>query len=222
MAIQLVRCLAVAALGWAAFAMPATAQVFWQPPDFTGAPLTGYEPGMGVPLPDATMAEQNAAIIWNMRSGLNVAALQCNFDPTLRTLPNYNALLGDHKAELDAAFATLTNYFKRTSGTMQAGQKALDTYGTKTYSGFSTVGAQLGFCTAAAQVGRVALFTPKGKFLTFAQENLRQLRNSLKTQGEQQFRYKPSAALVPLLPSFAENCWKRDRYNASCGYRPAF
>lgn len=198
-------------------AAPAPAQVFWLPPDFSGPVLASYEDGMGFPLPGATAVEQKAAIIWNMRSGLNVAALQCNFDPTLRTLENYNAVLSNHSTELNGAFKTLTTYFKRVNKTPQAGQKALDTFGTRTYSSFSTVGAQLGFCTAAARVSRIALFTPKGSFVTFSEEHLRELRNSLKTQGEQQFRRNPYAIQTVKLPNFDKRCWKGDKYQAKCG-----
>ena len=31
-------------------------------------------------------------MVWNLRAALNVAALQCQFGPTLLTLPNYNAI----------------------------------------------------------------------------------------------------------------------------------
>jgi hypothetical protein len=198
-------------------AAPAQAQVFWLPPNFSGPPLNGYEQGIGVPLPGATPAEQKAAIVWNVRSALNVAALQCGFDPTLRAVPNYNAILNDHSVELASAFRTLDAYFKRTSRTKQAAQKALDTYGTKTYSGFSTVRAQFGFCTAAARVGRIALFTPKGRFVTMAEEHLRALRNSLQAQGEQQFRFPPPPPRLARIPNLDDRCWKKNRYDTRCG-----
>jgi hypothetical protein len=207
-----VACLAIAMLP-----TPANAQIFWLAPDFTGAPLLGYEPGMGVPLPGATMAEQRAAIAWNMRSGLNVAALQCSTDPTLRILENYNALLSDHTAELADVFRTLTNYFKRTNKTPRAADRALDTFGTKTYSGFSAVSAIRGFCTASANIARVAVFTPKGKFADFAQNNLRTLRNSLVYKGEQQFR-NVSPTLRFRLPNLDERCWKKNVYLTVCGF----
>jgi hypothetical protein len=201
----------------AAFFVPssASAQIFWLAPDFTGAPLVGYEPGMGVPLPGATPAEQRAAIAWNMRSGLNVAALQCT-EPTLRILENYNALLNDHSVELAEVFKTLTGYFKRTNKVARAGERALDSFGTKTYSGFSAVAAIRGFCTASSQIGREAVFTPKGKFTEFAQNNLRTLRNSLIFKGEQQFR-----GISPTLrfgtPNLDNRCWKKNVYLRSCG-----
>lgn len=211
------------ALGCAAlfaFALPATAnaQIFWRNPDISGLPLNGYETGMGVPLPGATMAEQKAAIVWNMRAGLNVAALQCAFEPTLRTLQNYNAVLNDHSAELKSSFDTLAAYFKRTNKTVAAGQKALDIYGTRTYSGFSTVAAQLGFCQAASRVGRIALFTPKGRFVTMAEEHLRELRNSLVAQGEQQFRWARPYRLASTPRFSEEKCWKKNKYVVACGY----
>ena len=201
------------------FTAPAQAQGYWVPPDFSGLPLTGYEPGMGVALPNATEAEQRAAIIWSMRAGLNVAALQCAFDPTLRTMQNYNAILSDHNVELASSFKTLANYFKRVNKTAAAGQKALDTFGTKTYSGYSTVRAQVGFCYASSRIGRIGLFTPKGRFITMAQEHLRELRNSLTAQGEQQFRHRLPYRLADT-PNFGdERCWKKNKYIASCGFR---
>jgi len=203
---------------FACIAAPANAQVFWQPPDYSGAPVTSYEDGIGVPLPGATLAEQKAAIVWNVRSGLNVAALQCGFDPTLRTAENYNAVISNHATELNAAFAALTAYFKRTNSDAKSAQKALDTFGTRTYSGFSTVGSQYGFCTAAARVSRIALFTPRGRFITLAEEHLREMRNALRPSGEQQFKFGPLPTNVTrATPSLEKKCWKKDRYVAKCG-----
>lgn len=197
---------------------PAQAQGYWVPPNFSGPPVNSYEPGIGVPLPGATVTEQNAALVWNLRAGLNVAALQCAFEPTLRTMQNYNALLNDHSAELASSFKTLSAYFKRVNKSPALGQKALDSFGTKTYSGFSTVRAQVGFCYAASRIGRIGLFTPKGRFITLAQEHLRELRNSLTPQGEQQFRIRMPERLAAT-PNFSqESCWKKDKYLASCGY----
>lgn len=210
---MLIRSAVIAACAFAS--SPSLAQNFWLPPTYTGAPLVGYEDGMGVPLPGATAAEQRAAVIWNVRSGLNVAALQCGFDPTLRTAENYNTILGEHTAELTTAFNALTGYFKRTSKTPALGQKALDTFGTKTYSSFSTVKAQMVYCHAAARVGRIGVFAPRGQFGAFALEHLRTMRNALVAQGEQQFRMPRPLRVV--LPRMDEACWKKDAYLRSCG-----
>jgi hypothetical protein len=198
-------------------ATPAPAQIFWQPPDVSGVPLVGYEPAMGVPLPGATAAEQQAAITWNMRAALNVAALQCGFEPTLRTVENYNAILTNHSTELTAAFATLAAYFKRTNKVIKAGQTALDKFGTRTYSGYATVNAQLNFCSTSGRLGRTALFTPRGQFGAFANNYLREMRNSLRYQTEQQFRVYRLTTGGLTLPVMDDRCWKKDRYDTRCG-----
>jgi hypothetical protein len=200
---------------------PASAQLYWLAPDFTGAPLVGYEAGMGVPLPGATPAEQKAAIAWNMRSGLNVAALQCGNEPTLRILEHYNAVLSDHTVELANVFKTLTGYFKRTNKVARTADRALDTFGTKTYSGFSAVSGLRGFCTVSGQVARTAVFTPKGQFTDFAANNLRTLRNSLIFKGEQQFR-GISPTLRFRYPNLDARCWKKNDYVGVLGFEANF
>jgi hypothetical protein len=196
---------------------PAAAQIYWQAPDFSGPPLTMLEPGLVTPLPGATPTEEQAALIWNMRSGLNLAALQCGFEPLLRTEQNYNAMLTNHRDELAAAYGAIANYFKRTNKTAAASQKALDTYGTRAISSFSTVRGQLGFCHAAGRVGYTAMSAPRGSLLTVAMERLRELYNAQKYQPEQQFRtyVRPNEMR---LPRFENECWdKKGRYKQACG-----
>ena len=203
----------LSALLLAGAATPASAQIFWKPADYSGPAVTGMDETLGQPLPGATAEEQRAAIAWSVRSGLNVAALQCGFAPTLRTLENYNGMLRNHTAELASAFNTVSNYFKRVSKTPQLGQKALDTYGTKTYSGYSAVAAQLDFCQVAGRVGTGALFAPRGNFTAYALEKIRELRNGLVQKGEQQF-HRPTPINVAT-PQLADKCWKKKKY--SCG-----
>ncbi|MBA3897777.1 MAG: hypothetical protein H0X36_11740 [Sphingomonadaceae bacterium] len=200
-------------------AQPAAAQVFWQPPDFHGAPIVPGETGIGVALPGATAEEERAAIAWQMRSGLNVAALQCQFDPLLLTRDSYNGLLMNHRDELAQSYGRLGGYFKRTYPTAKAAQTALDQYGTKTYTGFSTVRAQLSFCQTASGIARGAMFTPRGSFTIFAVERLRELRNGLVQGGEQAFRFGPPRVNPPPLPSFDNKCWtSKNVYKVKCGY----
>jgi hypothetical protein len=206
---------AFAGLGLALVCQPAAAQIFWQAPNFAGAPITPGEAGIGVPMPGATPEEYRAALAWQLRSGLNVMALQCQFDKTLLTEVNYNTVLTNHKSELDAAYAKVTAYFKRVNKTPALAQKALDGYGTKTYSGMSTVRGQLGFCQTAANIAQVAIFLPRGGFTQLAIDRLRELRNSLLLAGEQQFRFPiPRTGGTPVMDS---RCWKRDTYRRECG-----
>jgi hypothetical protein len=198
-------------------AQPASAQIFWQSPDFRGPPVLAGEAGIGVPLPGATPDEERAGWAWQLRSGLNVMALQCQFDRTLLTENSYNTVLTNHKAELEATFSKLTAYFKRVNKTPKAAQNALDRYGTRTYLGFSTVQGQLGFCQTGSMIARKAIFAPRGSFTALAIERLREFRSSLRPAGEQYFRFPIPRVSVPL-PSFEERCWdKKGRYKRECG-----
>ncbi len=179
---------------------PASAQLFWKTPDFRGAPVQGSEPGVMIPLPGATPAELNAEIVWTMRAGLNFAALQCQFAPSLMTVDTYNQLITHHSKELAVDYKMLQSYFKRTAAkgtSASAIAAAFDSYNTRTYSSFSSVFAQVGFCQTASRIGQDALMTPKGALQTLARNRLRELRNSL----------VPTSDLVntpPSQPQFAD------------------
>jgi hypothetical protein len=208
---------------------PASAQFYMKPRNIAGDPVRGDEPGIAQALPGATDAERRAGLVWTMRAALNVAALQCDFEPTLLTVANYNAVLTDHKAELADSWSTLGAYFARTNGGKAttaapakgkgktkvvrasggAGQNALDHYQTQTYSSFSTVGAQLNFCQAADAIGRMAVFVPRGQFGYLAEQRMRELRNSLVPSGEEMFQRSYFAALPMQLPRFDKQCWDK-------------
>lgn len=217
----------LAALGAAAVAcavaQPASAQFFFQSPNLRGAPVTGAEPGMvAEPLPEATPVELRAALIWNLRAALNVAALQCQFAPYLLTLDNYNQLLGDHADELKASYATLEKYFVRRAKTRKEGTTALDKYGTRVYSSFSTVGAQLTFCQTAGDISHAAVFTPRGSFGTLAEERMREMRNSLVLAGEQRFPWGINPRPIKT-PSLEARCWKKELWQSKkCGSQPSW
>lgn len=198
-------------------AMPASAQFFMKSKDLSGAPVKGDETDVGQPMPGATATERQAALVWNMRAALNVAALQCQFEPTLLTVSNYNAILTDHKVELKNSFDTLVKYFNRTNKTAKAGQNALDQFGTKTYSGFATVAAQFNFCQTAHAIGRDAIFQPRGSFGEIALNRTRELRNSLIPWGEQALPRRMYAEVS--LPRLDAICWsKKGEWNdRKCG-----
>jgi hypothetical protein len=198
---------------------PATAQMFWQAPDFSGAPIIPGEQGIGQFLPDATPVEMQANITWQLRAALNVMALQCQFEGTLLAANAYNGVLVNHRDELAKTYATLVAYFKRMNKTPRAATLAMESYGTKTYLGFSTVRAQIGFCQTASNVAKAAIFAPRGSFNMIATERLREIRNSLVPAGEQFFRFRKRILTQPL-PDLSSKCWsKRDEFNTKkCVY----
>ena len=160
-------------------AEPAAAQTFISPPDFSAPTTQPGDPQVGLPLPGATPTEQRSAMIWNLRAAMNVAALQCQFSPTLMTVANYNQLLRNASRELAAAHDSLQGYFSRTMGKGKPGATAFDQYSTKTYNGFSTLYGQLGFCDTTAKSGRDAIGRPKGELYKAAAEWLGPIRKSL-------------------------------------------
>jgi hypothetical protein len=205
----------------------AQAQLYLTQPDFKGAPIMADDPLVGRAIPGATPAEYRAVLLWNLRAGLNVAALQCQFVPTgpdhpkesvLRVVANYNGILAHHAAELAAAYQTLENYFKRTGGAAK-GPRMFDDYTTVTYNNWSATQAILGFCQTAASVGRSALATPKGELYLLAQRRMRELRNSLTAVSDPAPALNPWAIRVAAnFPPLEERCYdKKDRLKKECG-----
>ncbi|HEX8401273.1 MAG TPA: hypothetical protein VF628_06170 [Allosphingosinicella sp.] len=196
---------------------PAAAQFYMNDPGFQKGPVQGDDPLVGLPIPGATPAEYRAHLLWNMRAGLNVAALQCQFSPYLRTVDNYNGLLAHHSKELASAYTALNAYFKRTGGA--AGQKAFDDYTTITYNNFSTLQAQLGFCQTAASIGKEALTRPKGQLYTLAEQRMRELRSSLVASYKPTLiPFNPQSIRLAPVPPLQEDCWnKRNELRVKCG-----
>lgn len=171
--------IALLGLAGASLAVPtvAPAQLFVTDPVFATGPIEGSDPLVGLSLPGATPVEYRAHLLWNLRSGLNVAALQCQFSPSLRTVDSYNTLINQHSRELAAAYTALQAYFRRAGARAPGGN--FDRYSTMTYNNFSTLQAQYAFCQTASRIGKEALVTRRGELANLAAARMRELRNSL-------------------------------------------
>ena len=90
-------------------------------------------------------------------------------------------------------------------------QVALDQYTTRTYNGFSTMHAQLGFCETAGAIGRDALSRKKGDLHVTAETRMREFRNSLIPVGDARLAYRPVLAERRLPPLDAQ-CWDKKGY----------
>jgi hypothetical protein len=203
--------LMVAALGTTAVA-PADAFMFWSKQAKQAGPATGGEPGITLPLPGATPKEQLASLVWTLRAGLNVAALQCQFAPTLRTVALYNNMLKQHAVELQATYATLGAYFKRTQPKVAA--TALDQFTTRTYNSFSTLKAQLGFCETAASIGQETLERRSGQLNEVATTRMREFRASLTPYYDQMMAANTNAVPVEVASDLNQCVDKRGRAKA--------
>ena len=127
---------------------------------------------------ELTPAEERAHQVWSLRAALNVAALQCQFSPFLRTVKNYNHMLPHHSVELASALKTMNGHFVRHDGAKLARQ-TFDQYTTRTYNSFSTLEAQLSFCQKASDIGWEALAAKKGGYADLAAARLPEIRTAL-------------------------------------------
>ena len=194
----------LAALAWSA---PVSAQLFLREPAFQSGTIEATDPMVGLPMPGATPNEYRAHLVWNLRSGLNVAALQCQFSPYLRTVDNYNAILAHHSTELNNAYQALEGYFRRVHG--RTGPRRFDDYSTQTYNNFASLQAQLGFCQTAAGIAKEALTRRKGEFHQLAAARMRELRSSLQPTTEAFSFLRMPVQLAPL--SLVPDCSRLDR-----------
>ena len=194
----------------------ASAQLFLHDPEFAKGPIQPGDPLVGLAIPGATPAEQRAHLLWNLRSGLNVAALQCQFSPLLRASENYNNMLTHHSKELATAYTSLLGYFKRLQGP-KAGPRAFDDYSTITYNNFSSMQAQLGFCQTASAIAKDALTRPKGELHSVAEQRMRELRSSLIPAYDRLSPYNVNVVRFSALPPLEAKCWdKKNRMTKKC------
>ena len=170
----------IAAAAAALCALPSAgqAQIFYNDLPLQRGPVEPTDAVVGEPLPGATAAEARAGLVWNMRAGLNNAALQCQFSTYLRAVDNYNAILAHHSEELAAAYRTLEGYFRRISPNVREGQRKFDQWSTLTYNRFSTLEAQNAFCQTAGDIAKEALARRKGEFFELSRARMRELRSS--------------------------------------------
>lgn len=174
----------------------APAQLFVTDPVYPTGPIDGSDPLVGLALPGATPAEYRAHLLWNLRSGLNVAALQCQFSPFLRTVDSYNTFINQHARELQAAYDALQAYFRRAGARAPGG--SFDRYSTQTYNNFSTLQAQFGFCQTAARIGKETLRVRRGELGQFAATRMRELRSSLVPTSDYYLFDRQPVILTPL------------------------
>lgn len=118
------------------------------------------------PLADGSFATPNrnlsgAASIWHLRSGLNVAALQCG----TASSDQYNAMLRVHKTALATAFKSLEGEYRARGGDWQ---DRFDDTMTRLYNYFAQPPAQRGFCEAAMPVLAEAATVAPDAFEGFA------------------------------------------------------
>ena len=138
-----------------------------------GATPTMYVPPRGL---DGIRRTVNYGIttpqsVWNLRSALNVAALNC-LDPRYDGLVDaYSSLLTTHKRQLARVNDQITQEYRAEYGRAEY-RSAFDGYMTQVYNYFALPPAQRPFCDTAMQIASASLMVEEGGLEPFALANL--------------------------------------------------
>ncbi len=130
-----------------------------------------------------------AQVEWNVRSALNVAALNCLNAEHAAILPNYTTFLNTHSRALKTTNNDLEKEFRANHG---SGYKRIrDVYMTQVYNYFALPPAQANFCDAALAISQDAASTAKGDLAGFAARNLPRLEGVFEDfyRSFEQYRY---------------------------------
>ncbi|MEQ1551081.1 hypothetical protein [Sphingorhabdus sp.] len=116
-------------------------------------------------------AAADTEAIWHLRSGLNVAALNCRGRGRAHVAPAYNRMLGRHRQILSSAYAFELN---------RHGQRALDGHLTQIYNRFANQRSLDRFCSTASTIVGEANALASAELSRSAPRLLRDLERSLK------------------------------------------
>ena len=111
--------------------------------------------------------------LWNLRSALNVAALNCQSFEHEGLVDNYGAILTTHQAELAATNRTLAGEYRERYGAEYLDRQ--DAFMTRVYNYFALPPVQKQFCDVALQVSNELLIVPPGELADAASPALDRL-----------------------------------------------
>lgn len=108
--------------------------------------------------------------LWNVRSALNVAALNCTRPEHGALVDNYRTFLKRHSRELASANRALANEYRaKHGGSFRVHQ---DAYMTRVYNYFALPPVLPDFCNVALEVSDQSTQVPSGQLLVFSRTAL--------------------------------------------------
>jgi hypothetical protein len=110
--------------------------------------------------------------LWHVRSGWNVAALNCLGPEYQPILDGYRAFLKKYSGKLAATNSALEMQYRKTAGSADAGIRTRERVSTQVYNYFSLPLARTGFCDAALAVSSEFLASPPTDPAAFAAATL--------------------------------------------------
>lgn len=108
--------------------------------------------------------------LWNLRSALNVAALNCLRAEHAALVDNYKVLLKQHSRQLAATNNALTKQYRDRHGNGYRNQQ--DAYMTRVYNYFALPPVLPEFCNIALQVSHEVVQVKPGQLHVFAEQAL--------------------------------------------------
>lgn len=131
--------------------------------------------------------------LWNLRSGLNVAALNCLKPQHVALVGNYRELLKKHSRELAKTNSALQSEFRKRYGAKYHDDQ--DAYMTRVYNYFALPPALPSFCDEALSVSNDLRAVPVGKLGEFADTALPRLEAVFENffRAYEQYRTEASA-----------------------------
>ena len=169
---------------------------------------------MNIPLSDLAGVRQTVntqltanQALWNLRSALNVAALNCPQPQRETALTNYSTFLTRHAKRLAAANTAVGRDFEKRFG-RQGARPAQDRYMTSVYNYFALPPTLARFCDAAVAVGTEAASLAPEALPLFSAQALNRLEAVFIdfygryeqyriASAQWEARYGPTAALDP-------------------------
>jgi hypothetical protein len=141
-----------------------------------GAASTTMLPGYGADgvriTPNRNLSREEA--IWNFRSAINVAALNCQGPVWGAIAQNYNKMIVVHKARLNQSNTAVDNeYRKRFPG--QNALRVRDTRSTDLYNYFALPPVREEFCNTALRKSQEVLIEPAATFPDYAINGLNEV-----------------------------------------------
>jgi len=131
--------------------------------------------------------------VWNVRSGLNVAALNCLQPRHAALVDNYKTFLNKHSRELRSTNDALAREYRNAHGSRY--RDAQDTYMTQVYNYFALPPALPRFCDAALEISHEAVLVQPGQLEGFAYSALPKMEAVFESffQAYEQYRANVAA-----------------------------
>tara|TARA_Y100001947_G_scaffold152105_1_gene153234 strand:+ start:41 stop:829 length:789 start_codon:yes stop_codon:yes gene_type:complete len=152
-----------------------------------------------------------AQTTWNLRSALNVAALNCQDPKYIGLVDNYGAFLKRNAKELSATNRALQSEFRQRYGSTY--RDVQDSYMTQVYNYFALPPAQDAFCDVSFAISNEALTVEPSQLDLFASTALSRIENAFEDffRAYEQYRvdlaawdseYGPPAAVTTTVQGY--------------------